>query len=382
MYPVAEFRAVGLRRVRRGLVTALAALATLALLAVTALHLSDPWGPDRAARRIGLVWATLAAAGLTLLFEVGWKLARHPFTRCPHCRRRLTDGIPQVVASGCCPHCGRRVLEPPAEAPPADALVPRPEYIAADTGYQNRGVPVLIGGIIACYIGCGGAFASLDAFDLPFPLNEVVFVLLVLIAPVSLVAVLRWLHAGGRRNPALACPTCGRLLAGARMLVAATGNCHECGSRAIVPRTRPLPPPHLGPMWTVEGITERVRRRRKWHWRALGLTLTAGVLVPFAYPLGMWLVESAEPRLRLWLGWRGAEVVEENGPAAGTALAGAAVVVLVPRWVLRLSSRRHPLDCPRCGREFLPGFARATKCCNRCGWRIVAATSPSPSASG
>lgn len=371
MYPVAEFRTVALRRARRGGFTALAALGTLFLFAVTAVHLSDPWAVDRPTRAVALVWATLAAAGVTLALEVRWKLDRHPFTRCPLCRRRLTDHISQVVASGCCPHCGERVLQPPAEEPPADALVPRADYIAADTAYQRRGVPILFGGLGACYFGVGGAYAAVNALAVPFPLDVVVGVALALVAPVSLVAVLLILAAGGKRNPALACPSCGKLLAGPRMLVAATGNCYECGRRALVPRHRPLPPPHLGPLWTVAGVTERVKERRRVYRRALASHCWVWpALAGFACWVG-WL----------WSGWLATPPNWWRRDAVIAGVAAAVITFVVPgwlalRWVVRSGLRRHPLDCPRCGREFLPSFARGTKCCNRCGWRIVATSPP------
>ncbi len=370
MYPIAEFRRRSFRTIRRGLFTALAAVATVLLFAVTALHLSESWSRYDPARGILLVWGTIAAAGLTLLFEVLWKAARHPFTRCPHCRRPLTDSVPIVVASGCCFSCGKRVLELPEETP-AEALIPRAEFLLADTGYQGKAVPVLIGGVMATYAGACGALAVVNRVRLPEPLPGVVFLALVAVAPVSAVVVLRWLAAAGKRNSALACPGCGKLLAGARMLTACTGNCIACGCRAIVPRTRPLAPPHLGPMWSVEKLTERAMTRRKYYWNALGLTLTAGVLVPFVYPACMWLISLGQPLVRGWIGWQGAELLENSGPTVGTFLAGALVLFSVPRWVLRFYFRRYPIDCPRCGREMLVPFARATKCCNHCGWRVV-----------
>lgn len=241
MYPVAEFRKVALRASLHSVLTTLAAIAASFAVCVTALHLSDPWGTSDPLRRIGLVWATIAAVGLTLLFEVLSVRARHPFIRCPHCRGKLTPTVALVVASRCCPHCGERVLNPPAEEPPAEALIPRADFVAADRGYQARGVPVFIGGLIACYIGFAAAMVTLSRFNLPFPLNMAAFVLILLVAPVSLTAVLRVMWVGGKRNPAMACPSCGALLAGARMIVVATGRCHECGCKAIVPRTRPLP---------------------------------------------------------------------------------------------------------------------------------------------
>lgn len=369
MYPVAEFRRRCFRAIRCGLLTLVAGVVTVALFGVTALHLSDPWGRHDPERRILLVWGTISAAGLTLLFESLWRHSRHPFTRCPHCRRPLTDFVPTVVASGCCYHCGGRVLEPPDETP-ADALIPRAEFLAADTGFQGKAAPVLVGGVFATYLGCGGALAMVERFHLPDVLGVVVFLTLAAVAPVSAVAVLRWMAAAGKRNTALACPTCGKLLAGSRMSVAATGNCTACGCRAIVPRTRPLPPPHLGPLWTIRQLTalERDRRRAtRWMLVLLGLifVLTIGLIVvgrPF------WEAD------RLWrMGWH--PVAADWGERVCPLLVGsfgAVVGILVLRHSLRSASRRHPIDCPRCGREMAVPFARATRCCSQCGWRAVA----------
>ena len=56
----------------------------------------------------------------------------------------------------------------------------------------------------------------------------------------------------------------------------------------------------------------------------------------------------------------------------GIVLVGVVVAWVVAGRAVRRVHRRHPLCCPRCGEEFFATFARATKCCNRCGWRIVA----------
>ncbi len=371
LYPIAEFGTAARRAIRRGAFTFMFGFGTLVLFSFTAQHLADRWAVRDVGLTLLLVWGTLASAGLTLVCEVRWKVGRHPFTRCPHCRGRLTDSVPLTIASGCCPYCGVRVLEPP-DPPPPDGLISRPDYLTADAAYQGRVVPVVIGGVLATYVGICGAFGVVDRVRWPDPLPAVAALAVAAVAPTSLIVLLNWGAAAARRNPALACPACGRLLAGARMVVAATGHCHQCGCRAVVPRTRPLPPPHRGPMWTVARIDTVGKQRRKWYWRALGLTLTAGVLVPFAYPLGMLVAERLEPPVRMWLGWRFGELVSHSAPVLTTAIAGVAVLLLVPRWVLRFGLRGLPLDCPRCGREFLPAFARCTKCCSLCGWRIVA----------
>jgi hypothetical protein len=378
LYPIAEFRTVARRAVRRGGFTLLFAFGTVVLFAFTAMHLADRWASRDVGFTLLLVWVTIAAAAGTLVCEVRWKLARHPFTRCPHCRGRLTDSVPLTIASGCCTSCGVRVLEPPAPSPP-DGLISRPEYLAADTAYQRRVVPLILGGVFASYAGFCGALGALDHLRLPDPLPFVVTLAVAVVAPVSLIAILNWMAAVAKRNPALACPACGRLLTGARMVVAATGHCHQCGCRAIVPRTRPLPPPHRRPPWTVAEIDRTNRLRRKWYWWAAGLTLAAGVVVPMAYALGRLVASRMELPVRIRLGWRFGELVYHAGPVLVAAVTGLAVVVIVPRWVLRFALRRLPLDCPRCGREFLPAFARATKCCSLCGWRIVA-DPPSPPA--
>jgi ribosomal protein L37AE/L43A len=369
VYPIAEFRAVALRAVRRGAFTILSAVGTLLLFGVTAVHLSDPWGRGDLACRLALVWGTVGMAALTLTFEVLAVRARHPFTRCPHCRGKLADGVPLVVASGCCFRCGRRVLEPPADDPPADALVPRADYLTADAKYQRRAAPLLMAGMFACYLGCGGAVVSLRALDLPFPFNWAVFVGLALVAPVSVVAAARFLWASGKQNPALACPTCGKLIAGGRMIVAATGHCHECGCQAVVPRTRPLAPPHLGPFWTVPRLNQVEKRRRGYTVRLfvlLGLVTVATYGLVIVGKL-MW----EEERLReMGLNRPAAQWVEKYGAwvAAATGLVVAAVVA---RRSPQVARRKHPHDCPRCGRELLPAFAVATKCCNKCGWQVV-----------
>jgi hypothetical protein len=370
LYPIAEFRAAANRAVRRALATVFFAAGTLVLFVFAAQHLADRHAVHDVPRTLLLGWGTLAAAAGTLACEVRWKLARHPFTRCPHCRGRLTASVPLTVASGCCPHCGVRVLEPPAPSPP-DGLIPRPEYLAADAAHQGRIVPVVIGGVLACYAGFCAALGFVDRVRLPDPLPQVATLALAAVAPVSLIAVINWMAAAARRNPALACPACGKLLAGGRMVVPATGHCHQCGGRAVVPRARPLPPPHRRPMWIIPAIAAVQRKRRKWYWRAGGLTLFAGLLVPLAYGLGRIVALQVEPPVRVWIGWRYGELVYQALPVLAAAAAVAAVLILVPRWVLRYAHRLHPLDCPRCGREFLPAFARCTKCCSLCGWTIV-----------
>lgn len=371
LYPIAEFRTVARRAVRRGAITVFFAFGTVVLFAFTAQHLIDSWAVRDVGFTLLLVWGTLAAAAGTLVCEVRWKLTRHPFTRCPHCRGRLTDHVPMTIASGCCPFCGVRVLEPPDPSPP-DGLISRPEYLAADAAYQGRVVPVILGGVFAGYAGLCGAMGVIDRIRLPDPLPVMAVLALVAVAPVSLIVIVNWMAAVAKRNPALACPACGRLLAGARMVVAATNHCHQCGCRAIVPRTRPLPPPHRRPPWTVAEIDRTNRRRRWWYWWAAGLTLAAGMVVPMAYSLGRLTASEVEQPVRMRFGWRFGELVYHAGPVLAAAVAGVTVLLIVPRWVLRFALRRLPLDCPRCGREFLPAFARCTKCCNSCGWRIVA----------
>jgi hypothetical protein len=371
VYPVAEFRRRCFRAIRRGLFTLVAAIATVALFAATALRLSESWHRYDPTNSILLVWGTLAAAGLTLLFESLWRHSRHPFTRCPHCRRPLTDFVPVVAASGCCYSCGKRVLEAHEETPD-DALIPRAEFLAADTGYQTRAAPVLVGGVFATYLGCGGALVVVERTHLPDAVGVVVFLALAAVAPVSAIAVLRWIAAAAKRNPALACPSCGKLLAGARMTVAATGNCTACGCWAIVPRTRPLPPPHLGPMWTVAKITERVNERQRRYWwyvkkrPLVWITpLVTGYLTAWAC---FFLLTTSIPAR--WAGWPSEREREHRSVAVG-GVGFVVVAVVAVRWVVRTAHRRHPIDCPRCGREMLVPFARATRCCNQCGWRAV-----------
>jgi len=361
---------VALRALNRRALTVLAAIVASLAIVVTATNLCDPWGTSDPLRRIGLTWVTLAAVGLTLLFEVLAVRARHSFVRCPHCRGKLTPTVALVVASGCCPHCGGRVLDPPADDPPADVLIPRADYLAADNTYQGRGVPVLIGGLMTCYIGFAAAMITLNWSGLPFPLNVMAFILVLLVAPVSLAAVLRVLWVGGKRNPALACPSCGALLAGARMMVIATGRCHNCGRKAIVPRTRPLPPPHLGKLWTTPRLIAAGRHLRRAAWWVVALVGLIG-----ATTLGLVLMGNHlwyEDRLRLMgLNRPMAMWVEQFGsPAVG--ITGVVVSLVVSFHTLRWGRRKHPADCPRCGREIMPSFVLATRCCNRCGWRIVA----------
>ncbi len=366
--PVAEFRRRCLRAIRNGLLTLLAGIGTVLLFVVTALHLADPWHHRELPFNLLLVWGTLAAAGLTLLFEVLWRHSRHPLTRCPHCHRPLTDYLPVVVASGCCSTCGKRVLEP-ADDPPAEALIPRAEFLLADSGYQSKAVPLLVGGVMATYAGGCGALAVVNRLPLPDPLAVVIFVALVAVAPVSVVVVMRWLAAAGQRNPALACPGCGKLLAGARTLTACTGCCTACGCRVIVPRTRPLPPPHLGPLWTIPQLTA-LEKYRRWYTRRM-LVLVGLV---FAVTLGLLVLGRLywnEDRLQgMGLTWGTAYFIGK-GITLTVGITGAAVALVVFRQSLRAARRKHPINCPRCGRDLLVPFARATRCCAQCGWRVV-----------
>jgi len=153
------------------------------------------------------------------------------------------------------------------------------------------------------------------------------------------------------------------------MLVAGTGNCSACGCRAIVPRTRPLLPPHLGPLWTIPQLTELERHRQRairWMFVFLGLIFVATIGLILA-GRQFWDAD------HLWrMGWHpvAANWAERAGPAV-VGIAGAVVGIVVLRRSLRSASRRHPIDCPRCGREMAVPFARATRCCNQCGWRAV-----------
>jgi hypothetical protein len=54
-----------------------------------------------------------------------------------------------------------------------------------------------------------------------------------------------------------------------------------------------------------------------------------------------------------------------------TLFVAAVVVAVIGHWHSWRVRQLYPLECPRCGNEFLPTFARATRCCHQCHWPIV-----------
>jgi ribosomal protein L37AE/L43A len=334
---------------------------------------------DRSGTWVSLV---LLAAGLIALplipvAVVRWRrAARDPHSACPHCRKSLSTAIPLVTASRRCPHCGGAVLPDPDDAPtdatgPAAPPPPRPtrwEFLEADKRHQGLGIPVLIGGLIGSYVGCGGAAAASQALRLPDPLGIVVFGLLAAVVPVSAVLVLASLYFRAKRNDALTCSHCKAVLAGHRSTVAATGRCVRCGRTALGPRHRPLPPPHAARPFTVARITELENAR----WlvtlrngrRVLWVLAAAVALIAAPYAIA-----GSRTGVELWLSprvgdtWAG--LIADGGPwvTLFVVLMGVAVV---SGWATTRMKKRHPLDCPRCGKKFLPAFARATGCCHHC----------------
>lgn len=369
VYPIAEFRTATRRAANRTAGTLMAAAATAFLAGVTWLY-TDEQSPDwKAPEVLGYVSATAVGGLITLAFAAAWWEARHPFLRCPHCRRRLTGQASQVLASGCCHHCGRQVLER-SDEPPDEPLIPRAELLAADARHQRRTGPLMLFAVTATVIGCVAGAKVLDRLDLPDPLDRILYMLLLLTAPVSMVLVLRWMAAAAKRDPALACPECGQPLTGAGMLVAGTGHCGHCGGRAVPPRVHPIPPPHVGAWWTVERLSEADRGRRRANTRALALVVAVCAVALWVLSLGdkLW-----DDRVLIGLGLSraAADVVSDRAPLA-VAVATVAAGVAVSRAAERHAKRKHPLDCPRCVQEMQPAFAIATKCCNRCGWAVVA----------
>jgi hypothetical protein len=378
VYPIAEFRTVTRRAANRLAGTLTAAVASFFLGGVTLLHLEDQspdWDDPELLgylrdhpETLGFLAVAGASVTATLAFGAAWLHARHPYLRCPHCRRRLTGNAPQVLASGCCHHCGRQVLER-SDAPPDEALIPRAELLAADARHQRRTGPLMLGAVTATIIGCGAGAKVLGKLDLPDPLDRILYMLLLLTAPVAMVLVLRWMAAGAKRDPSLACPECGQPLTGVGKLVAGTGHCFHCGGRAVPPRVHPIPPPHAGGWWTVGKLSATDGSRRRISRRALILVVVVCVVALWVLSLGdkLWDARRLTP---LGLSRNAADWVAERAPL-GVAIATVAAGVAVSRAAQRQAKRQHPLDCPRCVQEVQPAFAIATKCCNRCGWQVV-----------
>jgi hypothetical protein len=378
VYPIAEFRTATRRAVSRLAGTLVAAVATAFLGGVTLLHLEDrspDWDDPELVvyladhpETVAYLAVTTACVVSTLAFGTAWLHARSPLLRCPHCRGRLTGRASQVLASGCCHFCGRQVLERTDE-PADEALIPRAELLTADARHQRRTAPLMLGAVAATVIGSVAGAKVLDKLDLPDPTDRILYMLLLLTAPVAMVLVLRWMAAGAKRDPSLACPECGQPLTGVGKLVAGTGHCCHCGGRAVPPRVHPIPPPHAGAWWTVGELSEADRGRRR-------LTRRALVLVGAVCVAALWVLSLGD---KLWddrwlmglgLNRAAADLVQERAPlgvAVVTVMAGAAV----SRSASRRAKREHPLDCPRCVQEIEPTFAIATKCCNKCGWRVV-----------
>ncbi len=359
----AEFRRLANRRAGRAALLVAAIAFSLLLLGVTALELSAL--PDASKWPLTLALGFGTPLGVTALVVLAFLFAyhRHPHTRCPHCRKSLVWHIPVVVSSHHCPHCGGAVLRSPEPLPP-EALIPRSDYLAADTAYQKVGVPVLLGGVAFSYLGVLIACGAAGAVRLPDPWRFVAFGAVVLVPPLALVSVMRWVVAWGKRTPGLACPACGKLLAAQRMLVAGTRCCTWCGVTVISPRVRPLPPPHLGPLWELAALKRRRNERRRAMWKHWWVPLGFVVVLTAGATVGQ------TPDFRRW---------EREMLAPGVVAAVGVLTVIVGSWLNRRAVRRYPLLCPRCGREFHTGFAVASGCCNRCGWGIVVCTRPETS---
>ncbi len=384
--PVPEYRAAAERRATRGAFVILAVIAAVVSSGFGWVGLHPNWygmldRPDTWLF-LGLIAVGLIALALLPVAVVRWRrAARDPRSACPHCRKSLATAIPLVTASRRCPHCGGAVLlDPDESSDPTDPdAQPRPrptrwEYLEADKRHQALGIPVIIGGLLGSYVGCGGAAAVSGALNLPGPVGVAVFGLLAAVVPVSSVLVLAALYFRAKRNDALTCPHCAAVLAGHRSTVAATGRCVKCGRSALAPRHRPLPPPHAAPSFTVGRITELEDARwqatlRNWR-RTLWVLAAAVALIaaPYAAAGGRTGVE-------LWLSprvgdtWAG--LTADGGPWVTLFVVLGGVVFVSGRATARMK-RRHPLNCPRCGKEFLPTFARATRCCNHCCRPIVA----------
>lgn len=370
MYPTAEFRTAARRAANRRAGTIMAAVATAFLGGVTTLYIQErlPLWEDEWRTAYAFLLATAAGVLLTSAFGVAWLQARHRSLHCPHCRSRLTDRVPQVLASGCCHQCGRQVLDR-SEEESAEALIPRAEFLAADAKHQQRTGPFMLGAVTATFAGCVVGAALLDRADLPDPLGRILFMLLLLTAPVAMVLVLRWMAAGAKRDPSLACPECVQPLTGAGMLVAGTGHCFHCGGRAVPPRNTPLPPPHAGAWWTVQRLKATDAHRRR-------ITRSAVVLIVAVCVVAIWVLSLGD---RLWddrwlmnlgLSKAAADEVADRAPLL-VAVVTVMAAVVVNGAASRRIKKEHPLDCPRCAAEVQPSFAIATKCCNKCGWKVV-----------
>lgn len=368
MYPTAEFRAAAHRATDRRAAAVMAAAVTAVFGGLALLYISDrgPYWKDEIS--LGFLGAAACGGLLTLVLGALYWHARQPCLWCPHCHGSLTANTPQVLAGGCCQHCGRRVLGRPTE-PPAEALIPRAEFLAAHARQRRRTGPLMLAAVAATFLGCVAGAVVLDRLDLPDPLGRVLFMLLLMTAPVAMVLVLRWMAAGAKRDPSLACPGCAEPLTGDAMLVAATGHCSCCGCRAVPPRRHPLPPPHAGGWMTVEELRAAHPHRRRANGRALALVLGVSVATVWVLASGhkLW---GRWPLMKMGLDRNTAGLIEELAPYA-VALTAVAVGCLVCRAAVGDSKRKHPLDCPRCRQEVNPTFAVGTKCCNHCGWRVV-----------
>ena len=386
MYPIPEFRQAANRRAGRGVVVVLVVVLGVVVSIVGFASLIPPRGGGNAeewrrwATLVGVAWA-LTLAVITAAVVLWRRAARNPLTRCPDCAKSISAQAPLVIASRRCYHCGKEVLVDPDEPPdPEDeppGLPTRWEYTEADKRYQLMGVPVLMGGMFGSYIGCGGAGAMAGSLNLPAPFSTILVVLLAAVMPVSTVCVMVVMYRRAKRNPTLTCYWCGAILAGQRAVVAATRRCVKCGRSALAPRYRSMPPPHAGPPFTVPLIDEREALRRAAYWRAfwMALGMFAAFVAVVASPYVLIGVDEMERRLIPRVGPAWAIFVVTSGPILTVAvgLIGLAITTGV---TISRTNRRHPLDCPRCGKTFLPAVARATRCCSSCHWPVVADDPP------
>jgi hypothetical protein len=318
---------------------------------------------------IAAVWVFIS-----LLYYL--KNRKDPNANCPYCWKNLAYVLPLTVASRRCCHCGELVLddpnepiEPGHEAPP---LPTRHEFNEANKRHQNYIVPVVACGVIGSYLSCCGAAGASQLFRPPFGI--IFFAFTILIVPITSVAIFVSVRRGAKKSATLTCFWCGKLMTGNGVLISATRRCYNCGQSAIAPRFRPLPPPHAGKWIAVAEITrrEKIRNRLVWlgfGWSGAGL-LAVVLLLAMPY---LWFggVQYFIQWLRQFLDVEVARFLAIFGPIFGVVLAFIAIWYFGAKYTGR-AMKRCPLDCPRCGKSFLPAFTRATRCCNFCQWPIVA----------
>lgn len=250
-------------------------------------------------------WRWLLILSLFPLVFVGicaltW-VSRHPLLKCPQCSHSLGWGMApyQAIVTGRCPKCATTLFEDAflneTESPdlPVLELVSRADLNAVESLARNSAVrPMLAwvfsGGLLLAI----GSMASLWVRDLLAPwLGEIwtPFVAPVLLIPgisVGLWATVVWAR---HLHVSRLCPHCTAPIS-ANGFASLTGNCSNCGQRAVsdpFPGLSPISHPLREPRWSIAEFHDLAKPRhdRLWIGCFIGAGLASAWIAPFLVAL-------------------------------------------------------------------------------------------------